>query len=290
MKYIKVIGLIMIFSLIMCGCKKESEVEQEVVFNETQGDATVVPTNDAQDVQESMAPSEAPSAQTSEPSDSTVALLDAKNSSNYTIVIDAGHQGKGNSEHEPIAPGATETKPKVSSGTQGVASGVPEYKVTLQVSKKIESLLKSKGYNVIMVRDTHDVNISNSERAKVANDANADVFIRIHCNGSDNTSAKGALTMCQTKNNPYCGQLYSQSRSLSQKLLNRICEATGANNKGILESDTMSGINWCTVPVSIIEMGFMSNKEEDMLLVNDAYQDKMAVGICNGVIEYLNAK
>ena len=290
MKYIKVIGLIMIFSLIMCGCKKESEVEQEVVFNETQGDATVVPTNDAQDVQESMAPSEAPSAQTSEPSDSTVALLDAKNSSNYTIVIDAGHQGKGNSEHEPIAPGATETKPKVSSGTQGVASGVPEYKVTLQVSKKIESLLKSKGYNVIMVRDTHDVNISNSERAKVANDANADVFIRIHCNGSDNTSAKGALTMCQTKNNPYCGQLYSQSRSLSQKLLNRICEATGANNKGILESDTMSGINWCTVPVSIIVMGFMSNKEEDMLLVNDAYQDKMAVGICNGVIEYLNAK
>jgi len=217
-------------------------------------------------------------------------LLEAKNSSKYTVVIDAGHQKQGNSDHEPIGPGASETKPKVSSGTTGVASGVPEYVVTLQVSKKVESILKSKGYNVIMCRDTHEVDMSNSERAQIANNANADAFIRIHCNGAENSSAKGALTMCQTKKNKYCGKLHSKSRELSQRLVDRICEATGAQNKGILESDTMSGINWCSVPVSIIEMGFMSNKEEDLLLVDDGYQDKMAVGICNGVIEYLNKK
>ena len=289
MKYIKILGLILVMSMALCGCNKQEESDVDIVYNETNGGTTVNP--QGQEAPEVTAEAtKAPSAQTSEPSDSTVALMDAKNSSNFTIVIDAGHQGKGNPEHEPIGPGATETKPKVSDGTTGVASKVPEYKVTLQVSKKIESLLKNKGYNVIMVRDSHDVNMSNAERAKVANDANADVFIRIHCNGAENASAKGALTMCQTKNNPYCGQLYSESRALSQKIVNRICEATGANNKGILESDTMSGINWCSVPVSIIEMGFMSNKEEDLLLVNDAYQDKMAVGICNGVIEYLNSK
>lgn len=291
MKYIKVLLAIVVLAMSVCGCSKKEE-QKEVTFNEPVGD---VPVNEETapptETTEQTTATAAPTAEvTKKPSTSNVSLIDAKNPSNFTVVIDAGHQKKGNSEHEPIAPGATETKPKVASGTTGVATKVPEYVVTLQVSKKIESLLKNKGYNVIMVRDTHEINISNAERAKVANNANADAFIRIHCNGAENQSAKGALTMCQTKNNPYCGNLYSQSRNLSQKIIDQICKATGANNKGILESDTMSGINWCTVPVSIIEMGFMSNPEEDKLLVDDDYQDKMAVGICNGVIEYLNAQ
>lgn len=221
---------------------------------------------------------------------SSVSLIEGRNSSNYTIVIDAGHQRHAMDEHEPIAPGATETKPKVSSGTTGVASGAPEYKVTLDVSLLVRDLLREKGYNVIMVRESHDVSISNSERAMVANNNSADAFIRIHCNYASNQSAKGALTMCQTRNNPYCGQYYSQSRSLSEKVIKRLCEATGAKNKGISETDTMSGINWCSVPVTIVEMGFMSNREEDLLLVDKNYQNKLAIGIANGVIEYLNGQ
>ena len=256
--------------------------EAPVVSEETADPSATTGTATDKPVSTNKVSTQKPSSQSS--------LLEAKNSSSYTIVIDAGHQLHAMDEQEPIAPGATQTKPKVSSGTTGVASGVPEYKVTLEVSLLLRDLLKQKGYNVIMVRETHNVSISNSERAMVANNNNADAFVRIHCNGATDQSVKGALTMCQTKNNKYCGQYYSKSRSLSDKVLKRLCEATGAKNRGISETDSMSGINWCTVPVTIVEMGFMSNREEDLLLVDKNYQNKLAIGIANGIIEYLNGQ
>lgn len=213
--------------------------------------------------------------------------LALQNETEKVIVIDAGHQAKGNSEKEPIGPGAKEIKAKVSSGTQGIKTKVPEYKVNLSVSLKLEKLLTDLGYKVIMIRTTDDVNIPNSERAEIANDNNADVFVRIHCNGSENRSISGALTMCQTKDNPYCGpDLYTYSRDLSESILSEMCEATGANNQGVLETDTMSGINWCKVPVTIVEMGYMTNEKEDELLVSDQYQEQLAQGIANGIQKY----
>lgn len=204
------------------------------------------------------------------------------------IVIDAGHQAKGNSEKEPIGPGATTEKPKVSSGTQGIKTKVPEYKVNLQVSLKLEKILTEAGYEVIMIRTTDEVNISNSERATIANDNNADAFIRIHCNGSEDSKVTGALTICQTKENPFCGEaLYKSSYTLAREVLDALCEETGANSKGIMETDTMSGINWCKVPVVIVEMGYMTNEKEDELLNTGSYQDQLATGIANGVMSYL---
>ena len=211
-----------------------------------------------------------------------------KKSGGRTVVIDAGHQECGNNEKEPIGPGAAEKKPKVASGTAGVATKIPEYKVTLQVAKKLEKLLSDRGYNVIMVRSENNVNISNAERAEVANRANADAFVRIHCNGAESSSVTGALTMCQTQNNKYCGALHDKSRQLSKCVLNALCEKTGAKNRGVSETDSMSGINWCKVPVTIVEMGFMSNPDEDRNLCDDGYQDKLAAGIANGIDNYFN--
>lgn len=199
------------------------------------------------------------------------------------IVIDAGHQRKGNAETEPVGPGASEQKAKTASGTQGISTGVPEYELTLEVALLLQEELEQRGYTVEMIRTSHDVDISNAERAQTANELGADAFLRIHANGDSDKTAHGALTICQTPDNPYNSLWYEDSRRLSDCVIRQLCRATGAKNRGVWETDTMSGINWCTVPVTIIEMGFMSNPDEDERMQTEEYQKKIAEGIADGV-------
>ena len=204
----------------------------------------------------------------------------------HVVAIDAGHQLHGNSNKEPIGPGASEKKAKVTSGTTGRYSGVPEYQLTLAIALKLRDELTARGYQVVMIRETHDVDLSNAERAQIANESGAEIFLRIHANGSDDTTVQGALTMAPTSKNPYVSSLAASYKQLSQCVVDRYCQATGFRNRGIQYTDQMSGINWCKIPVTIVEMGFMSNEQEDKAMQDSAMQKKMASGIADGVDAY----
>ena len=207
----------------------------------------------------------------------------------YLVVIDAGHQARANYDQEPVGPGAAEMKTKVSSGTQGKFTGLEEYKLNLAVSLLLRDILEGRGYEVVMIRTTHDVDISNAQRAEIANELQADAFIRVHANGSDDPSVNGIMTLCQTPENPYNGDIYDACKLLSAFVLDETVAATGANRQFVWETDTMSGINWCAVPVTIVEMGYMSNEAEDRAMATEEYQQRIAEGIANGIDRYFEA-
>lgn len=86
--------------------------------------------------------------------------------------------------------------------------------------------------------------------------------------------------------NPYVGGLYDQSYSLGQSVLDAYCESTGMKNLGVQTNDTMTGINWSKIPVIILEMGFMTNEQDDLNMADPEYQVKMADGIVKGINAY----
>ena len=202
------------------------------------------------------------------------------------ICIDAGHQATPNTDTEPVGPGAEDKKAKVSAGNTGVTTGTEEYELNLEVALKLQSALEARGYTVKMIRTSNDVDISNAARAELANSDKADAFIRIHANGSTDTNASGVMTVCQTKDNPYTADIYDSCKRLSADVLSGMAAATGANSEGVWETDSMSGINWCKVPVTIVEIGYMTNSEEDQKLVTSDYQNLLAKGIADGIDAY----
>lgn len=203
------------------------------------------------------------------------------------VAIDAGHQRQQNKDKEPLGPGSSTMKQKVSSGTSGVATGLNEYVLNLDVSLQLAQELIQRGYAVYMVRTTHEVNISNAERAQMAAENDADILIRVHANGDSDPSMNGALMIAPTNQNPYLSEeLISESQRLSLIMLDEFCAATGARKLFVYKVDNMTGINWATIPVTIVEMGYMSNPTEDRLMASASYQAKMVQGMANGVDSY----
>lgn len=201
------------------------------------------------------------------------------------IGIDPGHQAKGNNQKETIAPNSKQTKPKVSSGTSGVSTHIPEYKTVLEISLKLRDALESQGAEVYMTRETHDVNISNQERAKMMNGYGVDLVLRIHCDGVDNHSKHGIAVYYSRSNS-----IAAESYRACEAILPAVCEVTGAKNNGIVSNDNYTGQNWSTVPCLMVECGFASNPEEDVLLNSEDYQWLLASGLTQGIIDYIEAR
>lgn len=202
------------------------------------------------------------------------------------VAIDAGHQLHSDSSTEPVGPGSSTKKAKIAGGATGVATGVPEYKLTLSVAKKLEKELVSRGYDVYMVRTKNNVNISNKKRALKANKSGSDIYIRLHGDSASSSSAKGASALYPSKSNPYVKKLSKKSLKLSKAVLNSYCDVTGINNRGCIVRDDLTGTNWSQIPVTLIEMGFMSNSAEDRKMQKKTFQNKMAEGLADGIDAY----
>lgn len=202
--------------------------------------------------------------------------------SGFRIGIDPGHQLHADTSKEPIAPGSSSLKAKVAAGTRGVKSGVPEHEVNLQISLILRDILVSLGAEVLMTRETDDVNVSNIERAQMMNDWGADAVIRVHCNGSTNRSYRGA-GMYVRKTGTGAGE----SAALARCLIDALASRTGCKSHGVFKRDSYTGLNWSEVPCVLAEVGYLTNPEEDLLLTDPDYQVLIALGLADGLQAYL---
>ncbi len=210
----------------------------------------------------------------------------AKSRKNYKIALDAGHQRYANSGVEPVGPGSSTKKMKVAGGATGAATRTPEYKLTLKVAKKLKKALIAKGYQVYMVRSTNNVNISNKQRAVKANKSGSDIYIRIHADASASSGVRGASMLYPSPSNRYVKSLSKPSKKLSECILKSYCKKTGIQSRGLIKRDDLTGTNWSKIPVTLIEMGFLSNASEDRFMNRAANQEKMAEGIADGIDDY----
>lgn len=205
----------------------------------------------------------------------------------YLVTLDPGHQLIESTLPEPVGPLSSEMKKRVSSGTFGTVTKTPEHELVLDLSMRVRALLIEKGIEVVMTRTTSDVDLSNIDRARIANENSSDLFVRIHANGADDTRVRGISAYYPGTGNQWAGHLSDDSRRASLMILEGIVRATGAKDRGARASDSYTGINWSEVPVTIIETGFMTNPDEDLLLSTEEYRQRMAKGIADGIIQYL---
>ena len=202
------------------------------------------------------------------------------------VVIDAGHQNKENIRKEPAGSESSRMSQKMEAGAVGSFLGIRECDVTLAIAEKTKQVLTERGYQVIMTRESNDVNMSWAERARLAEKSGADALIHIHAHSQESTSVTGVLASCQSSGNPYNGDLASESYALSSCIAGSVSQAAGAKNRGVKQTDTSSEINWSQVPVTSLETGFLSNQQEELLLSQEEYQSRIAVGIADGLDQF----
>lgn len=203
--------------------------------------------------------------------------------SNKIIVLDPGHASKGDLEKEPVAPNSKVLKYKQTGGAQGINTKTPEYKINMEVALKLKDYLEQAGFQVVMTKTDNNKTMSNIERAKVGNEANAALVIRIHADSAESSSAKGA-SMLIPSNNEYTKGVYKESKAFGQVIFGTLINEVGMKSRGVIERSDLTGFNWSKVPVVLVEMGFLSNSQEDKNLSDDGYQDKIAKAISKGVV------
>lgn len=205
----------------------------------------------------------------------------------HIICVDPGHcvtpeTGKGH--RELVSPLSTETKAVYTTGTQG--ANMTEEKLNLLVGLKFRDALEALGAEVVMTREVSEITITGIERCEIANTSGADVCIHIHADGSDDSSVHGVSLLVPAGDLLGTPSIKDESVRLGELMVDAVAEETGAKNRGTVGRSDLTGLNFSEIPSVFIEMGFMTNPEEDTLLETDEYQDKIVQGMVNSLLEW----
>ena len=204
------------------------------------------------------------------------------------VVIDPGHDLRANPATEPIGPGSTIRKIKDGGGTRGVASGTTEAELNLAISLRVRQFLERAGVKVVLTRSrTAGTSVGNIARVRIANDAGAALFLRIHADGSPSASARGTHTQYPALRIGWTDDIYARSRSAAQIVQRELVRELGFPDRGLQERADFTGFNWANVPAILVEVGFMTNATEDRALATDVVRQRAARGICRGVMGFL---
>ena len=202
------------------------------------------------------------------------------------IVVDPGHGINSYTKQEAIAPNSSETKSAFVSGTRG--ANLTEEQLNLMVALKLQEALLEKGAVVHMTRTVHKCDVSNIDRAELGNKVNADISVKLHADGNNSPAVSGVSMLVPGSTYITDAELIKKSRRAGELVLEEFIAQTNAKNRGISVRNDMTGFNWSKVPVILLEMGFMTNPEEDKLLESDEYQNKMVTGIVTGLERYFS--
>jgi N-acetylmuramoyl-L-alanine amidase len=202
------------------------------------------------------------------------------------VCIDPGHGtppaiGR---QSEPIGPGSGVLKIKDGGGAAGEAV------VNLAIAEKTRTLLLRRGYRVAMTR-TGPVfrygNGGNIARARFCNRRHAALMIRIHADGSTNTSVHGFQTLYPALHKGWTDDIYARSLTAARLVQAAAVRATGAADLGLVKRTDLTGFNWADVPAILVECGFMSNPPERRLLQSGSYDWKVARGLTAGTAAFI---
>ena len=317
MKYIKIMSMSAFIGIYMGGCSQEqpkkettssiketsenkkidAPVEKQQEEQEKKEEPQAVQTNEQVEQKQEEVPAEEKKEESTpaQPAEQPVQNNEQKVESNekqgkFLVVIDPGHQQKANLNLEPIGPGATTQKYKVTDGTTGVVTKKREAVLVLEMAFVLKEKLEAKGIQVLMTRTSQDVDISNKERATLANDHKANLFLRLHADGSENPNQSGFAVLTPAEGSPYTKEIYAESLQISQTIVKKMRENQQVKVNGIKFRDDLSGFNWSKVPGVLLELGFMSNHEEDKKLSDPQYVNSLLQSVTDSVDEYRKSK
>ncbi|WP_142305892.1 N-acetylmuramoyl-L-alanine amidase [Bacillus anthracis] len=317
MKYIKIMSMIAFIGIYMGGCsqeepkkevtssmqetnkdkKEDAPVEKQEAEQEKKEEPQAVQTTEQVEQKQEEVPAEekkeeaTPVQLAEQPLQNNEEKVESnEKQGKFLVVIDPGHQQKANLNLEPIGPGATTQKYKVTDGTTGVVTKKREAVLVLEMAFVLKEKLEAKGMQVLMTRTSQDVDISNKERATLANDHKANLFLRLHADGAENPNQSGFAVLTPAEGSPYTKEIYAESLQISQTIVNKMRENQQVKVNGIKFRDDLSGFNWSKVPGVLLELGFMSNPEEDKKLSDPQYINSLLQSVTDSVDEYRKSK